>query len=162
MTSGTRPTILSTIMPTIPSFPPLRARVRLDCTSAGPIVAEMLARVLMDKGANVVLAQGSKPADHVKSLRGLEVFIDRTTWVRDSEAETWARWPADPKTMKLVRAKTGREVKEGSVVTDDDGIRSTIIDIDDKGRLHIEENKSGNTYDMCEPQDFGLKWIDRS
>lgn len=66
------------------------------------------------------------------------------------------------KTHRLICDKTGRALRLGSRVYDDQGVQSAIIDIDLEGRLHIEETKSGLSYDLVEARHVGAKWIERT
>lgn len=74
----------------LPPAPENKVRLRMDSAKAGPALVLLLTRLLRDAGAEVTV-DGDEVGlpDKVESLKGLHVYFDRPTWVREEEAERW-------------------------------------------------------------------------
>jgi hypothetical protein len=65
--------------------PAIRANITLEATSGGPILAELIAAVLSDKGATVKINGRKPPKVTCKSLGGLKVDIVRVVHIIDKK-----------------------------------------------------------------------------
>jgi hypothetical protein len=71
-------------------LPPMAMRLTIDANKGTPALAGMLARLLVEAGATVTLGDSRIDLSKTRpNLAGLNVHIDRLTWVRDEEAARW-------------------------------------------------------------------------
>lgn len=69
---------------------PLQVRIDLSAAVATPAIASMIGRILIAAGAKVTANDKRVQLDApIQNLQGLEVHIDRITWVTETEAERW-------------------------------------------------------------------------
>ena len=67
---------------------PTQAHITIESPMAGPAIAALIGRVLLEAGAEVSLDPKLGPLpDKTKNLLGLQIHIGRTIWVRQEEAD---------------------------------------------------------------------------
>lgn len=70
-------------------IPSPKVRLSIDATNSTPILAAMIAQVLINAGANVTTDDPRVWEVPSKSLKGLSIHIGQLTWVRQEEADRW-------------------------------------------------------------------------